>query len=191
MARPLSATDDEILDAAQTVLARRGTEAFTVSEVAREVGLTRSAIALRFKGTEDLKQLLLNRQVAQFDKHFQDLAVEQGAAGLLAIADAVAQMAGSREGFSSFLLRYSGSVERAATRQLEERRGQILHDVVRRAMPAVAIEPADAADAFMAHLSGALLNWQTSSEPDARRFLRARTLNWLRLVGIPVDVDAP
>jgi AcrR family transcriptional regulator len=49
MARPLSATDEDILQSAQQVMRRRGFEGFSLSEVAREVGLTRTAIALRFK----------------------------------------------------------------------------------------------------------------------------------------------
>lgn len=189
MARPLSATDDEILDAAQTVMARRGVEAFTVSEVARELGLTRTAIALRFKGTEDLKRTLLERQVAEFDRIFRDLDTSRGAQSLLWIADLIGQLVGGRDALSSFLLKYSGYIDDVAMRRLEERRGEILRDAVRRAMLPVSIPAADAADAFMANLTGTLINWQSSEEPDVRQFLRARTLNWLRLAGIPVDQE--
>eukprot|EP00456_Euglypha_rotunda_P039096 TRINITY_DN30055_c0_g1_i1.p3 TRINITY_DN30055_c0_g1~~TRINITY_DN30055_c0_g1_i1.p3 ORF type:complete len:100 (-),score=30.11 TRINITY_DN30055_c0_g1_i1:11-310(-) len=64
MVRPKLATDDEILDAASLVMARRGLHGFTVTEVASEIGLSRAAIVLRFKSAEELKSALTIRMVA-------------------------------------------------------------------------------------------------------------------------------
>lgn len=186
MARPLSATDDEILEAAQQVIARRGPDGFSISEVAREVGLSRAAITLRFKGDE-LKRVLMNRYVDVFDANLQALNIERGSAGLLAIAEQIATNAASQGRFSSFMLQYSANIQDAIALEMERKRGQILRAAIAKAMPETAIELEAAVDAFMAHITGSLLYWQTSDAPDARRFLRDRTLNWLRLAGIAVD----
>ncbi|CAN7630548.1 TetR/AcrR family transcriptional regulator [Phenylobacterium sp. LjRoot225] len=187
MARPLSATDDQILEAAQEVLLRRGLDGFSVSEVAREVGLSRTAITLRFKSGDELKRTLVRRRVAQYEAQVMALDVEQGSAGLLAIVDMIAEKAGSRDKFSSFMLRYTSNIKDPILLELEQRRGQILRTAIAKVMPETAIDKSAAVDAFMANITGSLLNWQPSHDMDARQFLRERTFNWLRLVGIPVD----
>ncbi len=189
MARPLSATDDEILQAAQQVLMRRGLNGFSVSEVARELGLSRTAITLRFKSADALKRTLIKRNAKSFEARIASLRVERGAAGLLLIADMIGQMVGGRENFSSFMMRYTANVKDPILLELEEQRGVILRSCVARAMPETAIATEDAVDAFMAHLTGSLLNWQTRTESDAREFLRRRVRNWLALVGIPIEEE--
>lgn len=190
MARPLSATDDDILQSAQQVMRRFGFEGFSLSEVAREVGLTRSAIALRFKSTDELKRILIRRSMAEFEARIADLKLEPGAASLLAIADRVAEMAGSRGNFSGFMLRYSSNIKDPILLELEERRGMLLRRAIATAMPETAIDSDAAADVFMAHLTGSLLNWQTSDAEDARQFIRRRVMNWLHLAGIPCGESA-
>jgi AcrR family transcriptional regulator len=187
MARPLSATDDEILQSAQQVMHRRGFEGFSLSEVAREVGLTRTAIALRFKSTDELKRTLIKRSMADFEARLADLELQQGAASLLAIADRIAEMAGSQDKFSGYMLRFSSNIKDPVLLEVEERRGMILRRAITAAMPETAIDRQAAADVFMAHLTGSLFNWQTSDEASARHFIRKRVMNWLRLAGIPCE----
>jgi AcrR family transcriptional regulator len=190
MARPLSATDEDILQSAQQVMRRRGFDGFSLSEVAREVGLTRTAIALRFKSTDELKRTLIRRNMENYEARLADLKLEQGAAGLLAIADRVAEMAGSRDNFSGYMLRFSSNIKDPVLLEIEERRGMILRRAITTAMPETAIDRQAAADVFMAHLTGSLINWQTSDEANARAFIRQRVMNWLRLAGIPCGESA-
>jgi AcrR family transcriptional regulator len=187
MARPLSATDEDILQSAQHVMRRSGFEGFSLSQVAREVGLTRTAIALRFKSTDELKRTLVRRNMVEFEARLADLTLKPGAASLLAIADRIAEMAGSQENFSGYMLRYSSNINDPVLLDVEERRGTLLRGAIATAMPQTAIDRQAAADVFMAHLTGSLLNWQTSNEANARQFIRERVLNWLRLAGIPCD----
>lgn len=189
MARPLSATDDDILGAAQLVLTRRGLDGFSVSEVARELGLSRAAITLRFKSGDELKRTLIKRSAESFEALIAALDIEEGAAGLLAVAGMIGAMAGDRGNFSTFMMRYTANVKDPVLLQLEERRGEILRSAVARAMPETAIRKEDAVDAFMAQLTGSLMNWQTRSGPDARQFLIDRARNWIRLAGIPVEKE--
>lgn len=189
MARPLSATDDEILSASQQVLKRRGLDGFSVSEVARELGLSRTAITLRFKSADELKRTLIKRNAESFEARVMTLDIRQGASGLLAIADLIGGMAGGRENFSSFMMRYTANVQDPILLQLEEKRGEILRIAIAKAMPETAIAREEAVDAFMAHLTGSLMNWHTQGDLDGRQFLRKRAMNWIRLVGIPVEEE--
>src|SRR5579864_2718623 len=92
MARPFTATDEDILNAAGRVIARRGPDGFSISEVAADVGLSRAAIILRFKSTHALKVTLLTRMVEQFA--FALKALPQTASG-----DNVLRLAGFIGGY--------------------------------------------------------------------------------------------
>ncbi len=83
MARPKTASDTEILQAAHRVMIRRGFERFTVAEVAREVGVSRSAIIQRFESTEALKIRLTARMVERFRQTLDSLPVSRSEEGLL------------------------------------------------------------------------------------------------------------
>ena len=187
MARPFSATDDDILNAAELVMTRDGQQAFTLSAVAREVGLTRTAISMRFANASILKQMTMDRFVAEFEKKVRGLEVAHGASGLLAVADLLAHMVGARERLVNFLLSFIANSNDPMTMEMEEKRGEILRRVVSQAMPETAVGQGAAIDAFMAHLIGSLLGWQAGNDMDIREFLRGRTLVWIRLAGIPAD----
>jgi len=66
MARTQTVSDEEILQAARRVIHRRGYDAFTLSDVAEAVGLSRAAIILRFESTRGLKLRLATKMVHEF-----------------------------------------------------------------------------------------------------------------------------
>ncbi|WP_417620978.1 TetR/AcrR family transcriptional regulator [Parasphingorhabdus sp.] len=184
MPRPLSATDDDIMEAAQKVLALRGSNGFSVSEVARELSLSRTAITLRFKSAQNLKQQVLRRNAELFKGKLGNLKLEKGAAGLIEIAELIGGMTNGRQNFSDYMARYASNVNDPDAMEIEQQRGQILREAILAVMPETTLPPEDAADAFMAHLTGSLMNWQGRSTISASSFLRERTIKWLRLVGI-------
>lgn len=184
MARPMSATDEEILEAAHAVMARQGADGFSVSEVAREVGLSRAAITQRFKGADHLRTLLLRQLSNTFEEALVQLKAEPGASGLLEVAGFVGGWTRGRANFSAFMLDYSANIADGTAKSRELRRGEALRAAVARVMPPLAVDPAVAVDAFMTHLTGSLFAWQSTEHPDAGSFLRERTQQWLKLVGI-------
>jgi AcrR family transcriptional regulator len=191
MARPLSVTDDQIIDATERVFAKHGAQGLTVSEVAREVGLSRAAITLRFAGVDALKRHLLKRVAQQFEERLATIQLEPGAAGLLAIADMLGSMLKGRENLSNFWLRYNSNISDPLYRAMEENRGMVLRELVLSAMPETRIDKSEAVDLFMAQMTGSILNWQTSDYSDARQFLRKRAFDWIRLAGIPMGEAHP
>ncbi|AMO72519.1 TetR/AcrR family transcriptional regulator [Sphingorhabdus sp. M41] len=187
MARPLSATDDQIMEAAQKVLALRGPNGFSVSEVARELSLSRAAITLRFKSAQNLKQIVLLRNAELFRARLKGLQLRKGAEGLVEIAELIGEMSGGRQNFSDYISRYAANVNDPDALEIEQQRGQIMREAILKVMPETVVLPEDAADAFMAHLTGSLMNWQGRTNISASSFLKERTIKWLRLVGISCD----
>lgn len=187
MARPQIATDKQILDAAQKVLTLAGPDAFTLTAVADQLGLSRAAIILRFKSTQALKITLMTRLHEQFIAFVDTFPKSAGGDQLLEIAAAIGSRAGSRKGSSAYFAGYHSSLGDRAIADLEARRGAALREAVMRAMPQVAITRESAADAFMAHVTGSLINALSRSDMTIRALIVKRTTEWLRLAGIPYN----
>ncbi|MDF9128380.1 TetR family transcriptional regulator, partial [Escherichia coli] len=65
MPRPKLKSDDEVLEAATVVLKRCGPIEFTLSGVAKEVGLSRAALIQRFTNRDTLLVRMMERGVEQ------------------------------------------------------------------------------------------------------------------------------
>lgn len=184
MARPQTVSDDEILDSAERVLDQLGPDRFSISEVARQLGLSRAAVTFRFPGPDELRRLALARKVARMEQHISEWEIAPGPAGLLEIACRIGRMAGGRAGFARSMLRYSDNLDDPHAREMELHRGDIVRAAIAKAMPETAVSRTEAIDAFMANITGSLVSWQAMLDIDAETFLRQRTLVWLRLTGI-------
>lgn len=187
MARPQTVSDDEILNAAEQVLDMLGADRFSISEVARQLGLSRAAITFRFPGPDELRRLALARKVARMEKHISEWEIATGAAGLLEIACRIGRMAGGSAGFARSMMRYRNNLDDPFAREMELHRGDIVRAAIAKAMPETVVSRTEAVDAFMANITGSLMAWQATSDSDAETFLRDRTLVWLRMTGIAED----
>lgn len=185
MARSPTVSDEEILDAAKTVLYRRGPDAFTLAEVATAVGLSRAAIILRFKSTQELKITLLGKMVSSFTLEVENLPKTPGGDNLLKIAAFIGNRLSDVQSLSSFLNNHLSNISEPALADLEKKRGAAWFNAISRAMPPVAIDHDAAVAAFSAHLSGTLLAWPGRDNETCLNYMLRRTREWLRLAGIP------
>lgn len=189
MARPQSVSDATILEAARHVIGRRGYEAFTLSEVAEEVGLSRAAIILRFQSTEALKLRLTRHFVDQFIIAIENLPVQRSGDGLIELARFIGQKLGDRGGVSTFFQMHSANMDNAELAALEVKRGEAWRNAISQRMPRTVLPHEDAVAAFAAHITGSILAWQTAAPPtDGEKFLTKRTRDWLTLAQIPFSL---
>jgi AcrR family transcriptional regulator len=193
MGRPFTASDEEVLHAARTVMSRRGPEAFSIAEVANEVGLSRAAIILRFKSTRALKAAsmatIVDQFIAALDATLAGFDKSPGGDNLLRLAAFIGRAMHSRESSARYFATYSTSVQDHELAELDVRRGEALHNAISSVMPATAIDHESAVKAFAAHLTGNIIAWLGSSDPDSRRHLVMRTNEWLKLARIPVSAQ--
>jgi len=185
MARSPTVTDEEILDAAKAVLYRRGPDAFTVAEVAADVGLSRAAIILRFKSTQELKITLLRKMVSRFTLEVASLPKTPSGDNLLEVAAFIARRLTNVQGLNAFLNNHFSNITEPALAELERKRGAAWHKAISRVMPPTAIDRDAAVAIFSAHLSGTLLAWPGSGNETCLDYMLRRTREWLRLTGIP------
>lgn len=185
MGRPFTASDDDILHAASKVIARRGPDAFSIAEVAADVGLSRAAIILRFKSTHALKVTLLARLVEEFATALKTLPQTPSGDNVLRLAAFIGGYIGSRQSLTQFFSTYTTNIQDHDLLELELRRGELLRTAVSCVMPEVAIDHQSAVVAFQAHLSGSIMAWLSLDDPDSRSYLVMRTCEWLNLASIP------
>src|SRR5580700_6001256 len=124
MGRPFTASDDDILNAAGKVIARRGPDAFSIAEVAADVGLSRAAIILRFKSTHALKVILLARMVEQFATRLKTLPQTPSGDNVLRLAAFIGGHVHSRQSLARFFSTYSTNTQHRDLLELELRRGE-------------------------------------------------------------------
>ncbi len=172
MARPVIASDEQILQAAHRVLDRRGPDAFSIAEVATEAGISRATIILRFRSTSALKLTLLSQVIKLFADAIAQVPKPKGGDGLLHIAAFIGSYLHSRESSAKFFSRYNASLQDPELTALEHKRGKILLDAISEVMPKVAIEHDAAVRAFLSQPHG-----QTSS-PGSPWTIRIRGATW-------------
>lgn len=188
MGRPFTASDEEILHAARTVISRRGPEAFSIAEVASEVGLSRAAIILRFKSTRALKIASVTKMVEQFEVALGTLPNSPSGDNLLRLAAFIGSHVHSRESSAKFFASYSVNVQDPELAALEVRRGVALSNVIFNVMPETVVSRNAAVTAFRAHLTGSVLAWlAVGGTSDSRGYVVTRTSEWLRLTRIGFD----
>lgn len=190
MARPQIASQDMILDAANCVLDRDGMDSFTLAAVAREVGLTRAAIAFRFDNAHKLKLHALAARTQHFAQLMESQELERGGNGLLALARLIGKLARNPRNLLAYMAASQSNLLDADLREIEQQRGTIVRTAIARAMPENLPDRAGAIEMFSAHLTGSLIAWSAQDEPDGEQFLAQRTMVWLRMTDIPFDEGA-
>lgn len=186
MGRTQSVSDEEILEAARRVIARSGYDAFTLTEVADDVGLSRAAIILRFQSTQALKLRLTAKLADEFVTRIEALPAERGAEGLLALARFIGSHTRTRASVQSFMQRLRTNEEDPKLAAIDNRMIAAFHGAISARMPETALTHEAAVLAFRAHIGGSLMNWQTEEGIEAADYLEQRTRDWLKLAHIPV-----
>jgi len=187
MARQQSISDAQILEAAVRVIFRRGHDAFTLSEVAAEVGLSRAAVILRFKGTQALKITSTAYIVDRFVQSMQSLPTVRSGDGLLDLVAFIGRMITRPGTLTAFMRTYHANVKDKELARLEFRRVEALRCAIAVRMPPMGIAHESAVTAFLAHLGGSLIQWEAQTEVNALTYLVERTKEWLTLAGVAYD----
>jgi TetR/AcrR family macrolide resistance operon transcriptional repressor len=190
MGRPFTASDDDILRAAGKVMGCRGPDAFSIAEVASDVGLSRAAIILRFKSTHALKVTLLARMVEEFATKLTTLPQTPSGDNVLRLAAFIGTHLHSRQSSVRFFSAYSVNIQHRDLLELEHKRGEALRAAISSVLPEVAIDHRSAVAAFSAHLTGSIMAWLTHDDESPRGYLVMRTREWLKLAGIPFSQAA-
>lgn len=184
MARPQSVTDEAILSAARRIILKRGYERFTLSEVAKQVGLSRAALILRFKSADALRLRMTSEMVDRFVQELDTLPIDKSGDGLLALVAFIGARTQHRARVAQFFTILRANVRDAKLAALERKRGVAWYAAISARMPKTKIPHQAAVRSFAALLTGAISQWEATPGLDSNSYLNERARDWLTLAGI-------
>ncbi|WP_309645269.1 helix-turn-helix domain-containing protein [Phenylobacterium sp.] len=158
------------MDAAIAVLAERGMAEFTLSDIAKKVGLSRATVIQRFGDRSAILRRIAEHEVVATRQYLESLAVETGSRGLWRFLDEIIGSMGPGDGFSV----------RAAIAAMEAREhdlralANVRYELVQQAIMARIPDRPDRqeiAQTVHALIAGATMQWVASTHPDLAAYV--------------------
>lgn len=180
MPRPKLKSDDEVLEAAIAVLKRCGPIDFTLSEVAKEVGLSRAALIQRFTNRDTLLVRMMERSVAQVQVYLDAMPRGSEPLGLWEFLQALVRSMNTHYDFSVNILISWYELQVPELRALSIQRMHAVMQGIRERLPRAA--PAGADLVLHSVIAGATLQWTTDPHGELADHVLAQlaaTLRWM------------
>lgn len=182
MPRPKLHTDEFILDTALSVLLRKGPSAFTLSDVAAAVGISRAALIQRFKDKATLHRKVMERNTQEVRDYFADADFETGLEALwLMLKDLIAGM-GSGPGTEGYLLLLWGDVQEPSLRALAAERNRLVLRAIETRLPETPHDRHETAVLIQSVIQGACMQWLVEPKGELASFMTERTRGILTLL---------
>jgi TetR/AcrR family macrolide resistance operon transcriptional repressor len=173
MPRKKTASDDDVLDAANAVLAEAGSTNFTLADVARKVALSRAALIQRFDNRETILRMMAEREVVATKAYLASIPIEQGLDGLWRFLREIIDSMGSGEGFSVRILIAFMESRETALRACAAERYRLVQEAIALRLPDVA-DRDELALHLHAVIAGATMQWVATQEGDLSAYVRRR-----------------
>jgi TetR/AcrR family macrolide resistance operon transcriptional repressor len=182
MPRPKLYSDEEVLDHALKVLLAEGPTAFTLSDVAKSVGLSRATLIQRFKDKATLHRKVMERLTQEVRDYFSDQEVEPGLGPLKTLLATLISDMGAGAGMEGYLLLMWGDVRDPHLRRLAAERNRLVREAIRLRLPPVPHPPAEAAELIQAVIQGACTLWLVEQKGELAAFMLERTFRMIDLL---------
>lgn len=160
MPRPKTVSDEDVLATAVDVLATDGAD-FTLSALARRVGLSRATLIQRFGDRDAILRRMAAHEVALSRAWLADIQVEPGAEGLWRFLDLIVGSMGSGEGFSARVQIAAFEARDPVLRAFADERYAIVQAQIAARLPE-GPERAATAEHLHAVIAGATMQWVAS-----------------------------
>jgi AcrR family transcriptional regulator len=180
MPRPKLRSDDEVLEAATGVLKRCGPIGFTLSEVAKEVGLSRAALIQRFTNRDTLLLRMMERSVRQVQIHLDAMPSGAGPQGLWDFLQVLVRSMSTHYDFSvNFLISWY-ELQVPELRKLAIQRNRSVVEGIRKRLPTGASAGAE----LFLHciIAGATTQWAVDPRGELADHVLAHVAAALRLM---------
>jgi AcrR family transcriptional regulator len=175
MPRPKLHSDEFILSTALGVLLQKGPSAFTLSDVATAVGISRAALIQRFKDKATLHRKVMERNTQDVRDYFAGVSPEAGLDPLWAmLKDLIAGMGTGAE-TEGYLLLLWGDIQDPSLRSLAAERNQLVLEAIKARLPAAPHPPNPTAGLIQTVIQGACMQWLVEPEGELATFMTERT----------------
>lgn len=171
--RPKLHSDAEILEAARTVLVRQGPTAFTLSDVAQAVGISRAALIQRFKDKTTLHRKVMELMTQEVRDYFAATPVEPGLQPLWAFLKTMVAGMDREVGSAAFLQLFLGDLSAPDLQALAQERNALVRQAIEQRLPPGTAEAPLTAGLIQSVIQGAYMRWMVGREGHLTDFMTA------------------
>lgn len=157
MPRPKTVSDEAVLTAALELLAEVGWK-FTLSDLARRVGLSRATLIQRFGDRESILRRLAEHEVEVTRDWIESFPIEQGELPLWRFLEEIVESMGAGEGFSARVQVAALEAGDPVLKSLAHQRYAIVQEAIAARLPNAPSSPATA-ELLHAVIAGATMQW--------------------------------
>ncbi|WP_374801737.1 TetR/AcrR family transcriptional regulator [Paracoccus sp. p3-h83] len=182
MARPKLHSDEVVLDTALSVLLQKGPAAFTLSDVAAAVGISRAALIQRFKDKATLHRKIMERNTQEVRDYFANANAAKGLEALWVMLKELIAGMGSGAGMEGYLLLIWGDVQEPSLRELAAERNNLVLKAIEERLPAEPHAREEAAGLIQTVIQGACMQWLVAPEGELASFMTERTRRMLSIL---------
>ncbi|WP_127144699.1 TetR/AcrR family transcriptional regulator [Pelagibacterium montanilacus] len=182
MPRPKLHSDAAILAAAQQVLLEKGPSSFTLTDVARAVGISRAALIQRFTDRDTLHRAVMEASTEEVRDYFAAVPEGRGLDALWTMLCDLIAGVGTGEGFSGYLLLEWSDVNDPALNALARERNRLVREAIAARLPDGPHERAPTASLIQAIIQGASMQWLIEPVGPMNGFVTDQTRRMLEVL---------
>ena len=172
MPRPKTVADDAVLDAALRIMLRPQREAFTLSDVALEVGLSRAALIQRFQNRGGLQLSVAERGLRLLEGYIQSAPAGRGVNHAWSFVHDLVTSMGSDDRLPSLLMMLRDDMVDAELNRIAGARNRMIREAIAQRLPESVEGDADAvASLIQVTLQGAVVQGGIDKAPDLKRHI--------------------
>jgi AcrR family transcriptional regulator len=184
MPRQKTISDEEVLDAAASVMFAKGPTGFTLADVASAAGIAPATLVQRFGGKHGLVVAAMARDNQLFEAQLAALPSDRGAEAVIDVFRLLFPDVGEfTGGFADQLLWLRQDMSDPDLNRLARERFTALRAALAARMPPLPVSPDVAARLAEAQWQGALLQWGIAHEGRLPDFVVRNLSDWFELVG--------
>ena len=176
MPRPKTVSDEDVLGAALDVMARSGM-VFTMSDIARHVGLSRATLIQRFGDRDSILRRIAEKEVEETRAWLDGLPVTGGDDMLWTFLERIVGSMGEGDGFSARVQIAAFESRDPMLRSLANQRYALVQEAIAARLPDDA-QRSEAAKHLHAVIAGATMQWVVTDGSEGLSDFVLRRLRW-------------
>ncbi len=183
MTRTKSISDEELLDRALPVMARRGPSGFTLADISKETGVAPATLLQRFGDKRTLIERAFARDNERFVLWLKGLPAGVGANAVIRIYSEATKLFGDDVNLADHLLWLREDIRDPRLNRLARTRFRLFRAEIIKRLPAMRIPPDRAANLLDAQFHGAVVQWAIEPRGGLAAFVMSSLKDWFRLCG--------
>lgn len=183
MPRRKTISDEEILDRALPLMVSAGPHAFTLADLAREVGIAPATLLQRFGSKQDLIHRAFAQDNARFMAWIEMLPAGVGAEVVIGIYTEATEQFGDDPSLADHLLWLREDIRDPVMNRLSLERFALFRAAIVARMPPMRVPADTAARLLDAQHHGAIVQWGLEPQGSLADFVRRSLEDWFRLAG--------